>query len=151
VLPVLRNEANLLPFRANNKIAYVGIGTASINTFGQRLSQDMNADTFAFSYKDDSAKMNSLLQQIRSNKYDAVIIGVHDFSFRLANNYNISKDALALWNALQSEKAITFLFGNVYAAKNFCNARTLVAMHQDDAAFSACSSGFPERFFYGFG
>jgi len=142
VVTVLRNEANLLPFRTNNKIAYVGIGTASVNTFGKRLVQDMNTDTFTFSYKDDAAKMNSLLQQIRSNKYDAVIIGIHDFSFRIANNYNISKDALALWNALQSEKAITFLFGNVYAAKNFCTARTLVAMHQDDAVFQHAAADF---------
>ncbi|MBD0289085.1 MAG: serine hydrolase, partial [Flavisolibacter sp.] len=41
-----------------------------------------------------------------------------------------------------SDKAITFLFGNVYAAKNFCTAKTLVAMHQDDAEFQQAAADF---------
>ena len=142
VITVLRNDVNLLPLRNMQKVAYVGIGTSTINQFGKRLSQDFNADTFAFSYKDDANKMANILRQIKANKYDAVIIGVHNYSLRPANNYNISKDALALWNALQAEKAVTFLFGNVYAAKNFCNAKTLIAMHQDDQPFQHAAADF---------
>jgi beta-glucosidase-like glycosyl hydrolase/CubicO group peptidase (beta-lactamase class C family) len=142
VVTVLRNEVNLLPLRTANKLAYVGIGTTEVNQFGKRLSQDFAADTFTFSYKDDANKMAAITQQIIAGKYDAVIIGIHDYSLRPANNYNISKEAMALWNVLQSEKAITLLFGNVYAAKNFCNAKTLVAMHQDDWSFQQAAADF---------
>lgn len=142
VVTVLRNEGNAFPFKANQRVAYVGLGLTKTADFGQRLVQDFKADTFLFSYKDDEAKANSLVEQIRAGKYDAVVIGVHDFSYRPANNYNISTAAVKLWNDLQSLNSATFLFGNVYAAKNFCSAKTLVAMHQDDAAFQHAAADF---------
>ena len=71
-----------------------------------------------------------------------LLIGVHDYAFRPANNYNISAAAIGLWNGLQTQNAATFLFGNVYAAKNFCTAKTLVALHQDDVAFQQAAADF---------
>jgi beta-N-acetylhexosaminidase len=139
---VLRNEANLFPFRVGQRIAYIGLGSATANTFGKRLARDFNADTFAFSYKDDAAKQVALLQQIKDTAYDVIIVGVHDYSYRPSNNYGISKEAIALWNELPVDKTVTFLFGNVYAAKNFCNAKTLVAIHQDDEAFQHTAADF---------
>lgn len=139
---VLRNESGVFPFRPGQRIAYVGLGSSTINAFGRRLVQDFRADTFSFSYKDGADKMASLTQQVTAGKYDAIIIGVHDYSFRPANNYGISKEAVALWNVLQGNKTATFLFGNVYAAKNFCSAKTLVAVHQDDAAFQQAAADF---------
>ncbi|MBD0366014.1 MAG: serine hydrolase, partial [Flavisolibacter sp.] len=141
-ITVMRNEVNIFPLLSRKKMAYVGIGTSAMNVFGKRLQQDFRVDTFLFSYKDNNAKAAAIKQQIDSTDYDAVIIGVHDYSFRPANNYNISAAAIGLWNSLQSDKAITFLFGNVYAAKNFCMAKTLVAMHQDDAEFQQAAADF---------
>jgi beta-N-acetylhexosaminidase len=139
---VLRNEVNLFPFRLGQRIAYVGLGSTSMNTFGKRLAHDFNADTFALSYKADTATVAALLQQINSKAYDVIVVGVHDYSYRPANNYTISKSAIDLWNSLPVDKTVTFLFGNVYAAKNFCNAKTLVAMHQDDEAFQQTAADF---------
>jgi beta-N-acetylhexosaminidase len=139
---VLRNDANLFPFRLGQRIAYVGFGSETVNTFGKRLAHDFHADTFALSYKADTAMVASVLQQINSKGYDAIIVGVHDYSYRPANNYNISKNVLDLWSALPADKTITFLFGNVYAAKNFCDAKTLVAIHQDDEAFQQTAADF---------
>ncbi|MFN2457063.1 MAG: glycoside hydrolase family 3 N-terminal domain-containing protein [Chitinophagaceae bacterium] len=139
---VLRNDVNVFPFKPQQKIAYVGIGTNELNAFGKRLTQDFNAEPFLFSYKDNADKAATIAQQITNGKYDAVIIGVHDYSLRPANNYNISAAAIKLWNTLQSSNAVTLLFGNVYAAKNFCTAKTLVAMHQDDWLFHAAAADF---------
>ncbi len=139
---VLKNEASLFPFKLGQRIAYVGLGTNELNHFGTRLSQDFRADSFLLSYKDDTTKANSILQQIKGGKYDVVVIGVHDYSLRPANNYNISAAAIELWNGLQTGNAVTFLFGNVYAAKNFCTSKTLVAMHQDDAIFQQAAADF---------
>jgi CubicO group peptidase (beta-lactamase class C family) len=49
------------------------------------------------------------------------------------NNFNISTAATYLANALQGDSTLTLLFGNVLAAKNFCSAKSLVALQQDDS------------------
>jgi len=142
VVTVLRNDGGFFPFTPEQRIAYVGIGATQMTTFGKRLVQDFKADTFLLSYKENETKVNLLLQQINAAKYDAIIIGVHDYSLRPANNYNISSAALKFWNGLQTLKTATFLFGNVYAAKNFCKSNALIAMHQDDWAFQQAAADF---------
>lgn len=139
---VLRNDAPVFALMKDRKVAYVGIGTARLNGFGQRLNRDFKADTFLLSYKDDTQKANAILQQVTNGRYDAVIIGVHDYSNRPANNYLISAAAVQLWSGLQKFNAATFLFGNVYAAKNFCSARTLVAVHQDEPVYQEAAADF---------
>jgi beta-glucosidase-like glycosyl hydrolase/CubicO group peptidase (beta-lactamase class C family) len=142
VVTILRNEVNAFPLVNHRKVAYVGIGTKELNSFGRRLVQDFRADTFLFSYRDDSLKTAALVQQVNAGDYDAVIIGVHDYALRPANNFNLTPAAVQLWKDLQSDKSITFLFGNVYAAKNFCSANTVVAMHQDEEAFHLAAADF---------
>jgi beta-N-acetylhexosaminidase len=129
-LTVLRNDANALHLTGKKKIAYVGIGSSSLNSFGRRLKEDLDADTFFFTYKQENA--DSLLQAVKGGGYDAVVIGIHEYSLRPANNYNISQPAINLWKSLQMLNASTFVFGNVLAASNFCEAKVLVACYQDD-------------------
>ncbi|HEX2533672.1 MAG TPA: glycoside hydrolase family 3 N-terminal domain-containing protein, partial [Chitinophagaceae bacterium] len=139
---VLSNGANLLPFTGKRKVAYVGLGPAAVNAFGRRLQADYKADTFGLSYKEGADRAAAIAEKIKSGNYDAVIIGVHEFSMRPANNYNISTAALGLWKELQGPNAATFVFGNVYAAKNFCTAPTLVALHQDDPFTQEAAADF---------
>ncbi len=115
------------------KIAYVGIGTSMLNAFGKRLQDDFNADIFLFSYKDSTDKAAEILKAVpKDGKYDAIVVGIHDFSNRPASNYGISPAAFELWNNLNFIKTVTIVFGNVLATKNFCNAWTLAACYQDD-------------------
>jgi beta-N-acetylhexosaminidase len=141
-ITVLRNDGSL-PMLGKKKIAYLSLGTSSLNEFGKRMAADLNADVFNFAFKDDSAKAANLAAQINDSKYDELIIGVHEYSLRPANNYNISKAALSLWNNVQKE-AITMLFGNVYAGELFCNASTLVAAYQDDSITHDAAADFIE-------
>jgi beta-N-acetylhexosaminidase len=141
-ITVLRNDGSL-PMLGKKKIAYLSLGTSSLNEFGKRMAADLNADVFNFTFKDDSAKAANLAAQINDSKYDELIIGVHEYSLRPANNYNISKAALSLWNNVQKE-AITMLFGNVYAGELFCNASTLVAAYQDDSITHDAAADFIE-------
>lgn len=134
-ITILRNEDHLLPLPKGKKIAYVGIGLKDLTSFGQRLKTEWKADTYTFGYKEGDDKQEKIFDKIAEGKYDAVVIGVHGFSSRPANNYDISPAALSLWRKLQPFNAITFVFGNVYAAKNFCKAKNLVASYQDDALF----------------
>jgi beta-N-acetylhexosaminidase len=132
-LTASRSDYSTVPLRNEKKIAYVAIGASQLNAFGQRLKDDLNADVYLFSYKDDSDRAKSILDSVpRDGKYDAIIVGIHDYNLRPANNYSISNAALYLWNNLNFIKTSTFVFGNPLAAKNFCQAWTLVAAYQDD-------------------
>ncbi|RYF85225.1 MAG: serine hydrolase, partial [Chitinophagaceae bacterium] len=141
VVTVMNNKAGLLPFVAGGKIAYVGVGTSALNTFGERVKNDFGADTYFLPYN-DSAKAASILTSVQAGGYGKVIVGVHNFTTRPANNYGISPSVVGLINALQSNNALTFVFGNVYAAQNFCNASTLIAMYEDDAIFQNAAADF---------
>ena len=124
-------EKTQLPLKNRKKIAYVGIGSSELNDFGKRMIQDFSADTFLFSWKDGDDRSEEIFEAI-SGKYDAVVIGIHDFNNRPANNYSISNASFALWRKLNTANSISFVFGNVLATANFCNANTLVACYQDD-------------------
>ncbi len=114
------------------KVAYVGIGIAEINGFGRRLKEDLNADVFLLSYKDSDNVSGKIIDEVAKQNYDAVIVGIHNYNYRPANNYAISSSAIQLWKKLNSSKTISFVFGNVLATENFCDASTLVASYQDD-------------------
>jgi beta-glucosidase-like glycosyl hydrolase/CubicO group peptidase (beta-lactamase class C family) len=141
VVTVMTNKAGLLPLVKGGKMAYVGLGTSSLNTFGERIKTDFGADVYLLPYN-DSEKTAAILNSIKAGGYGKVIVGVHNFSTRPANNYGISKAAVSLVNELHAFNALTFVFGNVYAAQNFCNASTLVAMHEDDAIFQNAAADF---------
>lgn len=133
-ITVLKNSTNekaQLPLKKGKKIAYVGIGSSALNDFGKRMAQDFSADTFLFSWKDGDDKSEKIFESI-VGKYDAVVIGIHDFNNRPTNNYNISNASIALWRKLNTSNSISFVFGNVLATANYCNANSLVACYQDD-------------------
>lgn len=120
-----------LPLKKEKKIAYIGIGSSQLNDFGKRMVNDFTADTFLFSWKDGDNKADEIFESI-AGKYDVVVIGIHDFNNRPANNYSISKPSVSLWRKLNTSNSITFVFGNVLATANYCNANALVACYQDD-------------------
>lgn len=138
---VMTNKAGLLPFVRSGRMAYVGIGTPALNAFGDRLKTVFEADTYLLPYSDSSGAAG-ILEKIKSGGYGKVIIGVHNFGTRPAANYGLSAQAVNLVNALQAYNAVTFVFGNVYAAQAFCNATTLVAMHEDDDIFQQAAADF---------
>ena len=71
-------------------------------------------------------------EKLENNKYDAVVIGIHEFANRPTDNYKITPASIALWRKLNQANSISFVFGNVLAAANYCNANSLVACYQDD-------------------
>jgi beta-N-acetylhexosaminidase len=128
---VMNNKTGFFPLFHKGKIAYLGIGADSTD-MGKRLQQEMHADVFYLNYKDSTDRTAALLDSIRFGKYEKLIIGIHNINTRPAKNYGLSISSIALWDSLQTSNTATFVFGNVYASANFCNAANLVAMHQDD-------------------
>jgi hypothetical protein len=80
----------------------------------------------------DSTSLESLKKKLK-RKYKTIIVGVHAYSRRPANNYGMSKDAVELIKYLgEKDNAIIFDFGNPYAIRNFCDVKNLVACYEDD-------------------
>jgi beta-N-acetylhexosaminidase len=133
-------NTDLLSLNKNKKIAFVGIGIDSANTFSSLLKSNFNGDYFYFSFKENANDEANILHQIQQNNYDEIIIGLHNFNKYPANNFGISDAALDLLNHLQKiNSSITFVFGNPYVIKNFCNAPNLVECYEDDSIFQTAA------------
>lgn len=128
-------DSTLLPLKYNRKVAYVGIGISNANTFADLLKKRYNADCYYFSYSSTEDEANAILDSLQ-NKYDAVIVGLHQYNKYPGNNFGISDEAINLLQQLQANPAsITFAFGNPYAIKFMCDAPNLVAAYEDDVVF----------------
>ncbi|HEX2848634.1 MAG TPA: glycoside hydrolase family 3 N-terminal domain-containing protein [Chitinophagaceae bacterium] len=139
-----RNEYLSLPLQKGKKIAYVGFGTSELNSFGKRLQDDLGADAFFFSYKDNAPKGGALVKAIYEGKYDAVVLGFHGVTPGRANNYGISKEAIKVWNQLNAPNSITMVFGNVLSLANFCAAQSLVSCNENDDIFQHTAADWLE-------
>ena len=141
-ITVLADGNRDLPSLKGKKIAYVAIDSLPYNEFGKRMKLDWNADTYFFNYKDSTARPEAIQAMVNGRGYDAVIIGVHNYNNRPANNYGLSPAAVSLVQNLQSPATTTFVFGNVLAMANFCGAHTLVACYQDDDIIENVAADF---------
>jgi beta-glucosidase-like glycosyl hydrolase/CubicO group peptidase (beta-lactamase class C family) len=119
------------PLKKSFKIAYIAIGDSGSNIFEKGLEENYKIDSYSFSWKDGDDKADEIFEKV-INKYEIVVMGIHNFSNRPANNYGITNSSLSLWRRLNKTNSITLVFGNVLAAASFCNANALVACHQDD-------------------
>jgi beta-N-acetylhexosaminidase len=131
-----RNDAplpGLMP--PATKIAYISIGASADNAFARRMRADYKADVFYFNYRQDNARILSLVELVRK-RYGAVIIGIHNYAAFPAGNFGISNSAVTLAQQLQQlPNAFTMVFGNPYALKNFTQAPNLFACYEDDDIF----------------
>lgn len=115
------------------EVVYVSVGTSADNAMARRLRADYQADVVYFNYQQDASAISATVAGLKK-KYKHVIIGVHDYKRAPANNFGISAAAVDLVAQLQQNtNAITFVFGNPYAIKNWCNAKNLVACYEDDS------------------
>ncbi len=116
-----------------NDVVYVSVGASSDNAFAKRMRTDYKADVFYFNYNQDAARILSTVALIKK-RYKKVIIGIHNYSRTPANNFGLSAAAVELVTQLQQQTtAITFVFGNPYAIKNWCGAKNIIACYEDDA------------------
>jgi len=132
-----RGDLESFPLKAGKKkqIAYIGMGLTGDNAFSRRMRTDYNAHVFFFDYALDSAKALAALELL-SNRYDMLVIGLHNYARYPAHEFGISSPAIWLLQRLQQQnRTATFVFGNPYATKYCQHAgekNTLVACYEDD-------------------
>ncbi|MEI2747681.1 MAG: glycoside hydrolase family 3 N-terminal domain-containing protein [Ferruginibacter sp.] len=119
---------------AVNEVAYVGVGLNTDNAFAARMRKDHNATVYYFDYgKKNKDSVQLMLDKIVM-RHKKIIIGIHNINRAPANNFGISADAVYFINMLQQRsRSAIFLFGNAYAAKNWCLAKNLVVCYEDDS------------------
>jgi beta-N-acetylhexosaminidase len=123
-------------------IVFVNIGNTGDNAFAKRMRNDYNTDVINFNYKADAGRVLSTVETIKK-RYKKVIIGIHNYARVPANNFGISKAAIDFVTQLQNQtNAVTFLFGNPYAIKNWCGAKNLVVCYEDDAITQEAAADF---------
>ncbi len=131
-----KTNTDFFPMKAKpgtKDVLYVSIGTSTDNALASRLRTDYSADVIYFDYKQDASGINKIVTRARK-EYRKIIIGIHAYNRAPANNFGISKNAVDLVTQLQKKtKSITFVFGNPYAIKNWCNAKNLIACYEDDS------------------
>ncbi|HVY73583.1 MAG TPA: glycoside hydrolase family 3 N-terminal domain-containing protein [Puia sp.] len=131
-LTLLRSNDRALPHSlTGKKIAYIGFGLLDDNEFAHRLREDFHANVYYFDYALDSLKAAAAFELLR-NRYDVLIVGLHNINRYPAHDFGISAASLNLLQRLQQQpNAICFVFGNPYALKYVCNARNLLEAYDD--------------------
>jgi len=150
-ITLLKNESNVLPLSAatmsfmnkatneQRKIAYVAIGITADNVISKKMREELKADVFFFSYKSDAGRILSLVELIRNN-YQQVVIGVHAYSRRPQGNFGLSVPSVQLVNQLlELPRPVLLAFGNPYAMKNFCTAKSSLVCYEDDSITQAAA------------
>ncbi len=127
-----KTDLALFNLAANAKIAYVAVGVKSDNKFADLLKSNFNTDVYLFdnsSSKEDVRKIISNLNE----KYNAIVLGLHQFNKNPANDFGISPiSTMLISSILQKDKVLGFVFGNPYAANKFSEAKNLVVCYEDD-------------------
>lgn len=138
-----RNDFFTLPLTRNKKIAYIAFSDGRTPVLAATLKEELNADVFTINYADAVGKGGTVVKAVQNGRYDAVVIGFHDVNLRKgSNNFGISQSAIQNWYSLNKTNAITMVFGNPLAMGNFCTAKNLVGVYEDDAVFQNAAADF---------
>ncbi|HEY4155587.1 MAG TPA: glycoside hydrolase family 3 N-terminal domain-containing protein, partial [Puia sp.] len=127
-----RNDRSLPESMAGKRVAYIGFGLANDNEFARRVREDYHANVYYFDYSLDSLKAAAAYELLR-NRYDMLIIGMHNLNRYPAHDFGISPAALSLLKKLEQQSGvISFVFGNPYVIKYVCNAQNLLECYDDN-------------------
>ncbi len=132
-ITLLKNDdVAIFPLPTSKRIAYLGVGLTRDNVFAKQIRDEYNAHVYYFDYKMGEAMIAPMIDLLK-NRYDVVVIGVHNYSRFPGNNFGISTAATQLITQVQKKlRAITLFFGNPYAMKSACESHTLISCYQDD-------------------
>ncbi|WP_245705369.1 glycoside hydrolase family 3 N-terminal domain-containing protein [Chitinophaga filiformis] len=134
-ITLLKNDNNLIPFTQHTpgKVAVIAVGADVNNAFLQTVKAirpDVNS--FIFTARQAETQVPPIVERLKRD-YQAVIISLHNYARRPANNFAISSAERLLIQQLQQEMpSATVVFGNPYAIQYFCDAPTIIAAYEDD-------------------
>ncbi len=132
-ITVAQNKKAMIPMvnLTRYKTATLAIGSPTRTKFQDRLDSYMEADHFNVSHTLKGVDVASLLKDLR--KYDRVIISIHQMTNKVASNFGLTRDELALiQNVNRQQDVILVVFGNPYSLKYFENIDHILMAYEDN-------------------
>ncbi|RFS23321.1 serine hydrolase [Chitinophaga silvatica] len=136
-ITLVKNDKELIPFSpamTQQKLAVIAVGADANNAFIQAVKESKpGTDAFIFTARQSVDQIAPIVSRIQRD-YKAVIISLHNFSRRPANNFGLSLAERLIIKQLQTEMpSATVVFGNPYALQYFCDAPNIIAAYEDDS------------------
>ena len=139
-ITLVRRNDRPFPGPPAKRVAYIGFGLTADNAFSKRMRDDFNANTYYFDYGLDSVKAAAAFELLR-NRYDMIVIGLHNINRFPAHDFGISPAALQLIQKLdRNAGAVTFVFGNPYVLRYVCDASVLMECYDDNEITQAVAA-----------
>lgn len=112
----------------NNKTAYIALNAKAANAFTAAIASTYGVKVFYTNGKDASelAMINDSLKA-----YDQVLVGLHGYSRRPANHFEIPAATLQFLNENGHENWIHLIFGNPYAVGDFSKINNILFAFED--------------------
>ena len=118
------------PYLAGRKkIAYLAFNLAQPNSITKALEEKYQATIFYINAK-DSNNLPNLKNSL--TQFDQVIVGLHNYSKKPANNFELPSSIINFINETQSNHWISMIFGNPYAVANFKNIDNILFAYEDN-------------------
>jgi len=129
----LLNDPNLIIDKikrnATKNTTYIGVGTSSENAFSKSL-QDAGIKKIMFAPSTTEKEAKEFLKKLKSE--EAIVLGVHNMTGYPTQNFGLDQNELFLIREImKTKKAITVLFGNPYAVKNFCDNEGILIAYDE--------------------
>lgn len=129
-LTFLRSNLKLPYLEQNKKIAYVALNLGQSNALTKVLEEKYQAKIFYVNAKDSN---NFLNLKNSLSQFDKVIVGLHNYSKKPANNFEIPSSIINLLNETQSNHWIRLIFGNPYAVAYFKDIDNILFAYEDNS------------------
>lgn len=142
-ITLLKNDNGLIPFNQHTpgRVAVISVGSDNNNAFVQTIkSFRPDVNSYIFPARQPQSQVTQVVGRLKRD-YQAVIIGLHNYSRRPANNFGLSISERLLIQQLQQEMpTTTVVFGNPYALQYFCDAPNIIAAYEDDDATQSAAA-----------
>lgn len=129
---VVKNTGRLLPFRVIDTIRFASLSVHAENTgpFQHGLDQFAVFNHFFLKVKTEPEELQSKLEALE--KYEVVIVSLHDLSFSPRNNFGLDQAELFFLERLNELTRVVLVgFGIPYSLKYFSHFDHVVCAYED--------------------
>lgn len=135
-MTLVRNEIQIIPITGldRRKIAVVSIGDTTETIFQKQVECFVSTHNFSVPKNSDEQAKATLCRQL--NDMDIVIVGVHNITSNVADNYGITESMVELIDTvMRLNRTILTVFGTPYSLSRFnglARSEAIIVAYQDN-------------------
>lgn len=135
-ITLARNKNELLPLQhlSYRKIAYVQVGGNSNNGLDLNLRKYAAIETFYMRKTFTEGERKQLIEKLRTQGFNTIIIGIYDANYNLEKKYGIREETIALCEEIgnMDAESIGCVFGNPYTLKFIPLQTAMLVAYESD-------------------